>query len=103
MSGQLLTIRLKAFDHQRVDAAARAFVSLAQASGTTLIGPRPLPVKLAWYRAEAPARVGALPVEPKKLPVHQRLLALRAPSAETVLALEQLGLPAGVSVQITSG
>ena len=45
MANQMIRIRLKAYDHQLIDASAAKIVETAKRNGATVSGPIPLPTK----------------------------------------------------------
>ena len=45
MANQMIRIRLKAYDHQLIDASAAKIVETAKRNGASVSGPIPLPTK----------------------------------------------------------
>jgi ribosomal protein S10 len=49
MAGQKIRIRLKAYDHEAIDASARKIVETVTRTGARVVGPVPLPTEKNIY------------------------------------------------------
>ena len=95
-----IRIRLKAFDHAVIDAAAADIVRTAEKTGAQLSGPIPLPTKTRRWTVLRSPHVDKKSREQFEIRTHKRLLDILQPTPETVDALMKLDLPAGVDVEI---
>ena len=99
-ANQNIRIRLKAFDHRRIDRSAREIVETAKRTGATVKGPVPLPTKIERYTILISPHVNKNARDQYELLTHKRLMDIVDPTDKTVDALMRLELPAGVDVQI---
>ena len=56
MAGQKIRIRLKAYDHEAIDASARKIVETVTRTGASVVGP--VPPGLTGFRRASAERVG---------------------------------------------
>ncbi|MDN6237112.1 MAG: 30S ribosomal protein S10, partial [Corynebacterium flavescens] len=49
MAGQKIRIRLKAYDHEAIDASAKKIVETVTRTGARVVGPVPLPTEKNVY------------------------------------------------------
>jgi small subunit ribosomal protein S10 len=82
MAGQKIRIRLKAYDHEAIDASARKIVETVTRTGARVVGPVPLPTEKNIY---------CVIRSPHKY---------KDPTPKTVDALMRIDLPASVDVNI---
>lgn len=97
---QKIRIRLKAFDHQVLDASAERIVETAKRTGAKVSGPVPLPTRkeiMTILRAPHKYKDSREQFESR---THKRLIDILKPSNKTVEALMSLQLPAGVDIEI---
>ena len=100
MAKQKIRIRLKAFDHNLLDAAAEKIVETAKATGAKVAGPVPLPTEkdvITILRAVHKYKDSR---EQFEISTHKRRLDILSPSSKTVDALMRLDLPAGINIEI---
>ena len=100
MAKQKIRIRLKAFDHHLLDAAAEKIVETAKATGAKVAGPVPLPTEkdvITILRAVHKYKDSR---EQFEIRTHKRLIDILSPSSKTVDALMRLDLPAGINIEI---
>ena len=100
MTNNMIRIRLKAYDHQIIDATAEKIVESAKRNGSTVSGPIPLPTKkevVTILRAVHKYKDSREQFERR---THKRLIDIIDPSQKTVEALMSLELPAGVEIEI---
>ena len=97
---KMIRIRLKAYDHQLIDAAAEKIVETAKRTGAQVSGPVPLPTDkevVTILRAVHKYKDSREQFEQR---THKRLIDILRPSNKTVEALTSLELPAGVDIEI---
>ena len=100
MTNNMIRIRLKAYDHQIIDATAEKIVESAKRNGSTVSGPIPLPTKkeiITILRAVHKYKDSREQFERR---THKRLIDILNPNQKTVEALMSLDLPAGVEIEI---
>ena len=97
---EMIRIRLKAYDHQLIDASAEKIVETAKRNGASVSGPIPLPTKkevVTILRAVHKYKDSREQFERR---THKRLIDILNPSQKCVEALMGLELPAGVEIEI---
>jgi small subunit ribosomal protein S10 len=102
MSKQKIRIRLKAYDHELLDASAQRIVETAKRTGATVSGPVPLPTEkeiITILRAVHKYKDSREQFEQR---THKRLIDILNPNQKTVDSLMKLNLPAGVDIEIRS-
>ena len=95
-----IRIRLKAYDHQLIDAAAEKIVETAKRTGAEVSGPIPLPTDkkvVTILRAVHKYKDSREQFERR---THKRLIDISNSTPKTVEALMALELPAGVEIEI---
>ena len=100
MANQMIRIRLKAYDHQLIDASAAKIVDTANRNGASVSGPIPLPTKkevVTILRAVHKYKDSREQFERR---THKRLIDILNPNQKTVESLMSLDLPAGVEIEI---
>ena len=100
MTNNMIRIRLKAYDHQIIDATAEKIVESATRNGSTVSGPIPLPTKkeiITILRAVHKYKDSREQFERR---THKRLIDILNPTPKTIEALQTLDLPAGVEIEI---
>ncbi len=100
MTNNMIRIRLKAYDHQIIDATAEKIVESAKRNGSTVSGPIPLPTKkeiVTILRAVHKYKDSREQFERR---THKRLIDILNPTPKTIEALQTLDLPAGVEIEI---
>ena len=100
MAQQKIRIRLKAYDHLRLDRSALQIVDTAQRSGATVTGPVPLPTEKNVYTVIRGPFKDKDSREGFEIRTHKRLIDILEPTPDTVDALMKLDLPPGVDVEI---
>ena len=95
-----IRIKLKAYDHKIIDAAAKQIVETAVRSGATIIGPVPLPVKRSAFTVVKSPHVYKKGGEAFEMRVHKRLIDITNATPKTIDSLQNLSLPAGVDAEI---
>ena len=100
MANTMIRIRLKAYDHQLIDASCEKIVETAKRNGASVSGPIPLPTKkevVTILRAVHKYKDSREQFERR---THKRLIDILNPNQKTVEALMSLDLPAGVEIEI---
>mmetsp|Transcript_32620 Transcript_32620/g.103957 ORF Transcript_32620/g.103957 Transcript_32620/m.103957 type:complete len:196 (+) Transcript_32620:308-895(+) len=97
---QKIRIKLKAYSTGLIEAAAAKILDAASSTGANVSGPVPLPTKRRIYCVLRSPHVNKDSREHFQIKTHQRLIDLKNPSAQTIDALMQLDLPAGVDIEV---
>ena len=84
-------------------AASEKILEAAARTGASVSGPTPLPTRRRLYCVLRSPHVNKNSMEHFQLLTHQRLIDVKNPTAQTVDALIQLDLPAGVDVEVNVG
>lgn len=100
MAQQKIRIRLKAFDHQLLDASAEKIVETAKRTGANVSGPIPLPTEKNLYTILRAVHKYKDSREQFEMRTHKRLIDILDPTPKTVNDLMKLDLPAGVDIEI---
>ena len=96
-----IRIRLKAYDHDAIDRAAREIVETAQRTGARVAGPVPLPTDKNVYCVIRSPFKDKDSREHFEIRTHKRLIDIHQPTTKTVDSLQRLDhLPAGVDIEI---
>ena len=96
-----IRIRLKAYDHDAIDRAAREIVETAQRTGATVAGPVPLPTERNIYCVIRSPFKDKDSREHFEIRTHKRLIDIHQPTPKTIDCLQRLdALPAGVDIEI---
>lgn len=100
MVRQRIRIRLKGYDHRILDQSAMKIVDTAKRAGSTVSGPIPLPTEKEVYCVLRSPHVDKRSREHFEIRTHKRLIDILDPAPQTVDALMELDLPAGVDIEI---
>jgi small subunit ribosomal protein S10 len=96
-----IRIRLKAYDHEAIDRAAREIVETAERTGATISGPVPLPTEKHVYCVIRSPFKDKDSREHFEIRTHKRLIDIDQATPKTVDSLQRLdALPAGVDIEI---
>jgi small subunit ribosomal protein S10 len=96
-----IRIRLKAYDHQAIETAAKEIVESAQRTGASVSGPVPLPTEKNVYCVIRSPFKDKDSREHFEIRTHKRLIDILQPTPKTVDSLQRLDhLPSGVDIQI---
>ena len=93
-------IKLKAYDHRVLDAAAIKIVETVKRTGGYISGPVPLPTEIQKYTVLRAVHKYKDAREQFEMRTHKRLIDIKDPSKETMDALTHLDLPGGVNIEI---
>ena len=100
MATKKIRIRLKAYEHRILDAAAEKIVETAKRTGAQVSGPIPLPTEKNIYTILRSPHVNKDSREQFEMRTHKRLIDIVSPTPKTVDALMKLDLPSGVNIEI---
>ena len=95
-----IRIRLKAYDTQAIETAAKEIVETATRTGATVSGPVPLPTEKNIYCVIRSPHKYKDSREHFEMRTHKRLIDILDPTPKTVDSLMRLDLPAGVDIEI---
>lgn len=97
-----LEIKVKAFDAQLVEDAAKKIVLLAKAEKATVSGPIPLPTRKEIITILRSVHVNKKSREQFESRTHKRLIVLTNVTETFVDKAKRLDLPAGVQINLKS-
>ncbi|MBZ4663289.1 MAG: rpsJ [Caloramator sp.] len=100
MAKQKIRIKLKAFDHNLLDASAQKIVETAKKTGAQVSGPVPLPTEKDVVTILRAVHKYKDSREQFEIRTHKRLIDITNPTQKTVDSLMRLDLPAGVDIEI---
>lgn len=101
MAKNSIRIRLKAYEHRVIDAAAEKTVIAANDHGAKkVVGPVPLPTERQVITVLRAVHKYKDSREQFEMRTHKRLIEIVGPTAETIDALSRLELPSGVDIEI---
>ena len=100
MAGQKIRIRLKSYDHEVIDNAAKKLVDEVTRTGASVVGPVPLPTKRSVFTFIRSPHKYKDSREQFEMRTHKRLIDIVDPTLKTIDTLRRLDLPADVSVEI---
>ncbi|TPR53721.1 30S ribosomal protein S10 [Metamycoplasma neophronis] len=97
-----LEVKIKAFDAQLVEDAAKKIVLLAKAEKATVSGPIPLPTRKEIVTILRSVHVNKKSREQFESRTHKRLIVLSNVTEQLVDKAKRLELPAGVQINLKS-
>ena len=100
MAGQLIRIKLKAYDHILLDKSTKKIVKTVKSTGAIVCGPIPLPTKRTIYTVLRSPHVNKKSREQFQTKIHKRMIEILNASPKSVDALMKLDLSAGVDIEI---
>jgi len=95
-----IRIKLRAYDHRLLDQSVKEIVDTVHRTGARIAGPTPLPTRIQKYTLLRSPHVDKKSREQFEIRTHKRLIDIHDPTQQTVDALMQLELAAGVDVEI---
>ena len=95
-----IRVRLKAYDHVNLDASAAKIVAAAKRTGATVVGPIPLPTEKQVYTILRAVHQYKDSREQFEIRTHKRIIDIINPRKETMDALKNLDLAAGVDIEV---
>jgi len=103
MAAPKIRIKLRAYDHEILDAAVRDIVEHVMRTGARVVGPVPLPTERSIYTVIRSPHKDKDSREHFQMLTHKRLLDIIDATPKTVQELQRLSLSAGVDIQIKVG
>jgi small subunit ribosomal protein S10 len=103
MAAPKIRIKLRAYDHEILDAAVRDIVDHVTRTGAKVVGPVPLPTERSIYTVIRSPHKDKDSREHFQMLTHKRLLDILDATPKTVQELQRLSLSAGVDIQIKVG
>ena len=100
MDGEMIRIRMEAYDHRALDSSAREIVDHAKRTNARVRGPIPLPTRIERYTVLRSPHIDKKSREQFEMRTHKRVIDIFEPTARTVEALNRLVVPAGVFVKM---
>lgn len=100
MDGEMIRIRMEAYDHRSLDSSAREIVDHAKRTNARVLGPIPLPTRIERYTVLRSPHIDKKSREQFEMRTHKRMIDIYEPTARTVEALNRLVVPAGVFVKM---
>ena len=100
MAGQKIRIRLKSYDHEVIDNAAKKLVDEVTRTGAQVVGPVPLPTEKNVYCVIRSPHKYKDSREHFEMRTHKRLIDIIDPTPKAVDSLMRLDLPADVNIEI---
>jgi small subunit ribosomal protein S10 len=97
---QRIRLTLKSYDHQLLDKAVKQIVLTVRRTGSTIVGPVPLPNKRRCFTVLRSPHIDKKSREQFELTTHRRILDIVQPSDSTMEALMKLSISSGVDVEI---
>jgi len=100
MKKQKIRLTFKSYDHRLLDKAVRQVALTVKRTGSTVVGPVPLPNKMKFFTVLRSPHIDKKSREQFELTVHRRVLDIITPSDQTMDALMKLSISSGVDVEI---
>eukprot|EP00271_Cylindrocystis_brebissonii_P003242 TRINITY_DN1401_c0_g1_i1.p1 TRINITY_DN1401_c0_g1~~TRINITY_DN1401_c0_g1_i1.p1 ORF type:complete len:197 (+),score=30.40 TRINITY_DN1401_c0_g1_i1:66-656(+) len=97
---QKIRIKLRCYLVEPIQQACEQILAAARSTGAGTMGPVPLPTHRRLYCLLRSPHVNKNSMEHFQIKTHKRLIDLVNPNAQTIDALMQLDLPAGVDVEV---
>ena len=95
-----IRIKIRAYDHKIVDQSTKTIIETVQRTDAQIIGPIPLPTDKKKFTVLRSTFVHKNARDQYEMRIHKRMLDIINPTPQTVDALMNLNLPAGVDVEI---
>ena len=97
---QKIRLKIKSYDHKIIDEVLKTIIEVIKKSGSTIIGPVPLPTEIKKFTVNRSTFVHKDSRDQYEMRVHKRLLDIIDINSKTIEALTTLNLPGGVDVEI---
>ena len=98
--GEIIRIRMEAYDHAILDQSAVEIVDTAKRTHSEVHGPVPLPTRIERYTVLSGPHVDKKARTQFEIRTHKRLIDIVQATAKTIESLNKLSLPAGVDIKI---
>lgn len=100
MAIQKIRIKLKAYDHRLLDRSTKEIVQTAKDTGAQVKGPIPLPTRRSVITVNRSPFIDKKSREQFEIRIHKRLIELVGATQQTIDALSNMALPAGLDIEI---
>ncbi len=100
MQEERIRVKLKSFDAEIIDQAAKSIVMNVKKTGAEVSGPIPLPTSIRKVTVLRSPHVNIKSREQFEMRIHKRLIDILNVTPQTMDSLKRLDLPAGVDVQV---
>ena len=100
MKKSKIRLTLKSYDHQLLDKAVKQIVLTVKRTGSSIVGPVPMPNRKKIFTVLRSPHVNKKSREQFQLTTHKRVLDIVSPAEQTMDALMRLNISAGVDVEI---
>lgn len=95
-----IRIKIRAYDHKIIDQSTKTIIETVDRTGAKVIGPIPLPTDTKKFTVLRSTFVHKDARDQYEMRVHKRMLDIINPTSQTIDALQNLNLPAGVDIEI---
>jgi len=95
-----IRIKIRAYDHKIIDQSTKTIIETVDRTGAKVIGPIPLPTEKKKFTVLRSTFVHKDARDQYEMRIHKRVLDIINPTPQTVDALQNLNLPAGVDLEI---
>ena len=95
-----MRIRLKAYDHVLLEQSASKIVEVARKTGSTVVGPIPLPTRKEIVTILRSPHKHKDSREQFEMRTHKRVIDVLNPNQATVDALMSIDMPAGIDIEV---
>jgi small subunit ribosomal protein S10 len=97
---QKIRIKILAYDHKIADESSKLIIETAEKTGALVAGPIPLPTKIDRFTVNRSTFVHKNARDQYEIRTHKRIIDITHSTPKTIDALSNLGLPAGVEIEI---
>ncbi len=95
-----IRIKVKAYDHRVIDAAAKVIIETAERTGALIAGPIPLPTRIKKFTVLKSTFVHKNARDQFEIRTHKRIIDITESTSKTIDALSSITLPAGVEIEV---
>lgn len=95
-----IRIKVKAYDHRVIDAAAKIIIETAERTGALIAGPIPLPTRIKKFTVLKSTFVHKNARDQFEIRTHKRIIDITESTSKTIDALSSITLPAGVEIEV---
>lgn len=95
-----IRIKVKAYDHRVIDAAAKIIIETAERTGALIAGPIPLPTRIKKFTVLKSTFVHKNARDQFEIRTHKRIIDITESTSKTIDALSGITLPAGVEIEV---
>ncbi|MBI4835777.1 MAG: 30S ribosomal protein S10 [Candidatus Abawacabacteria bacterium] len=95
-----IRIKVRAYDHRVIDAAAKVIIETAERTGALIAGPIPLPTRIKKFTVLKSTFVHKNARDQFEIRTHKRIIDITESTSKTIDALSSITLPAGVEIEV---